>query len=751
MNIHNGFAIVLVLGIIAFSQVSGALAANILVGMDIYSVLNSYEYLSVLDNYYLVMQPDCDLILYNQSGLPLKHTDSSRALADGSLVNLNCSLWMQSDGNCVIYNLTSAGWINATSNAQLYIPWAESGLHNPQWNASFLLLGGDGSLDFYTPNATRRQEKYTNLTVVDVNEGSPVMYPKFDLRGNSTYKAWVPGVSLDEYPYMPAGYFLSPGKKLRTLSSPGFSLELNASNCSLQSQQFLYEGGTLSLWNSNTTASLQNRPCQLELLQNGTLQVRDLNSNETYWRSGTSGDNTVSWILKLDPDDGTLSVSDITNSSNLLWTNAGNSQSPQSNPKSTSDRSIVWIVVGVIVGAFLLAMAALGLYFCARERFLDSADRAFQKRLRAIGGHSQALSQAKIKKATNNYQTVIGRGGFGDVFYGQLPDGQEVAAKVLSMNSHQSKQEFYNEIELLSKVHHKYLVSLLGYSSTRSHQVLIYEYMGRGDLRYRLQQGKSETEVPLSWRERTNIMLQVAEGLEYLHEKCSPPIIHRDIKSTNILLTSKLVAKVADFGLSKLKAIGQEDATHVTTVVKGTPGYLDPEYHETGLLTEKSDVYAFGVVLMEILTGQHHMLIANRVGEAWRQQQFQGLADPRLGDDFDRSELASLVELALWCVRWSSVERPFMRQVVRRLHGLLLVPSEASEPNIDLAEELNIGRHAPEDIELMTMDSSRLSFSSESIPLNTESSSSAVSLEVHRHSEQIQSHSQHRRYGTTLS
>ncbi|KAG0606088.1 hypothetical protein M758_9G112800 [Ceratodon purpureus] len=686
MNIHNGFAIVLVLGIIAFSQVSGALAANILVGMDQYSVLNSYEYLSVLDNYYLVMQPDCDLILYNQSGLPLKHTGSTRAPADGSLVNLNCSLWMQSDGNCVIYNLTSADWINKTLYGQPSIPWAH--------------------LDFYTPNATRRQNINTNLRVVDVNEGSPVKYPKFD-PGNSAYAAWVPGVSLDEYPYMPAGYFLSAGKRLRTLSSPGFSLELNTRNYSLQSQRFLYGGGTLSLWNSSTTASLQNQPCQLELLQNGILQVRYLNSNELHWKSGTSGDNT----------------------------------SPQSSPKSTSDRSIVWIVVGVIVGAFVLAMAALGLYFCAQERFLDSADRAFQKRLRAIGGHSQALSQAKIKKATNNYQKVIGRGGFGDVFYGQLPDGQEVAAKVLSMNSHQSKQEFYNEIELLSKVHHKYLVSLLGYSSTRSHQVLIYEYMGGGDLRYRLQQGKSETGVPLSWRERTNIMLQVAKGLEYLHEKCSPPIIHRDIKSTNILLTNKLVAKVADFGLSKLKGIGQEDATHVTTVVKGTPGYLDPEYHETGLLTEKSDVYAFGVVLMEILTGQHHMLIANRVGEAWRQQQFQGLADPRLGDDFDRNELAGLVELALWCVRWSSVERPFMRQVVRRLHGLLLVPSEASEPNIDLGEEN--GRHAPEDIELMMMDSSGLSFSSESIPLNTESSSSAVSLEVHRPSEQNQSHSQH--------
>ena len=368
MNIHNCLAIVLVLGIITSSQVSGALAANVLVSMDGYSVLNSYEYLSILDKYYLVMQPDCDLILYNQSGLPLKHTDSSRESADGSLFNLNCSLWMQSDGNCVIYNLTTADWLNHSLNGNPSIPWAESGYSDPQWNASFLLLGGDGSLDFYTPNATLRQNRLTNLTVVDVNASSPVNYPKFD-PNNSTYSAWEPGVSLDEYPYMPAEYFLSAGKRLQTLSSPGFALELNAGDCNLQSQQLLYAGGTQTLWNSSTTGSLQNHTCQLELLQNGTLQVRDLNSNELYWKSGTSGDSTVSWILKLDPNNGTLSVSDITNSSNLLWTNAPNSlsPSPQPIPKSTSDQSIVWIVVGVIVGAFVMAMAALGLYFYARD------------------------------------------------------------------------------------------------------------------------------------------------------------------------------------------------------------------------------------------------------------------------------------------------------------------------------------------------------------------------------------------------
>nr|AMH40478.1 G-type lectin-domain containing receptor kinase 6 [Pohlia nutans] len=381
--------------------------------------------------------------------------------------------------------------------------------------------------------------------------------------------------------------------------------------------------------------------------------------------------------------------------------------------RSESSKWKVWVVVGVVSGASALAMAALARYFFSREAHsLDSLDKAFQARLQASGGNSQAFSETKIKQATNNYATVIGHGGFGDVFYGKLTDGTEVAAKVLSANSHQSKHEFYNEIELLSKVHHKYLVSLLGYCCTRQHQILVYEFMGGGNLRQRLQR-ENPFPDPLSWKQRTCIILQVAEGLEYLHHKCSPPIIHRDVKSVNILLTNKLVAKVADFGLSKLKTIGLEDATHITTAVKGTPGYLDPEYHESGMLTEKSDVYAFGVVLLEILTGRHHMwqtgtYIVQGIRDAWRLGQFDDMADPNLREDFDSQELVKLVELGLWCTRKNSSERPSMDEVVRRLHAILLPPSELAM--MESYEEDQ--HHMMSSMELMPLNSDK--FSSES-------------------------------------
>ena len=359
--------LLLLLSLIAIAGLPGGLAVNVLVGTQPSFFLSSSQYLSVSNKYYLVMQPDCDLVLYNQSGQAVLHTDSPRySTAENPF---NCSLWMQSDGNLVVYNFNSTTWGNLK---EVYAVWAQNFIPGytpgPDGNRSFLLLGGDGSLKFYTTNSTLRANSST-LNSVNISAAGVLTYPEFDPR-NITYTAWVPDASLTDFPYMPAGYYLSAGQKLQTLSSPGFTLELNASDCNLQSQQLLYAGGATVLWQSGAMASVKNSLCQLELLQNGTLQVRDLNSRQVYWHSNTSGDSTVNWILKLDPDNGTLSVSDITNSSNLLWTNAPSfplSPSPSSTPPGNSTKRYTEIVVGVIVGAFALAMAALGLYFYARE------------------------------------------------------------------------------------------------------------------------------------------------------------------------------------------------------------------------------------------------------------------------------------------------------------------------------------------------------------------------------------------------
>ncbi|CAM6054417.1 unnamed protein product, partial [Sphagnum tenellum] len=299
-----------------------------------------------------------------------------------------------------------------------------------------------------------------------------------------------------------------------------------------------------------------------------------------------------------------LHVRELLNATNELWNTV-----PVKNSKN--NRSLIGILVGVIGGALLIVIISVIWLYYADTSGMDPIEKELQRRLQRKGGKCQAFTLATLKQATTNFGKKLGVGGFGEVFYGRLPDGQEVAVKTSSASSHQSSQEFFNEIELLSMVHHKYLVSLIGYCLAPNNYMLVYEYMSGGDLRNRLH-GESTMEKPLTWRQRTTIILQVAEGIEYLHDKCSPAIIHRDIKPTNILLTSNMVAKVADFGISKLRAMEQGDANHITTLVKGTAGYLDPEYHEFGKLTNKSDVCAFGIVMMEILTAAQSPLLLYR-------------------------------------------------------------------------------------------------------------------------------------------
>ncbi|KAH9323246.1 hypothetical protein KI387_017885, partial [Taxus chinensis] len=206
-------------------------------------------------------------------------------------------------------------------------------------------------------------------------------------------------------------------------------------------------------------------------------------------------------------------------------------------------------------------------------------------------------TEEDIKAATNNYSILIGRGGFGSVYSGRI-SGYDVAVKVLCSSSNQGQREFKNEVTLLSRIYHKNLVNFIGYCR-QPIVALVYEYMHGGSLKDHIY-GKSILPKPLDWNTRLNIALQAAEGLLYLHQGCNPPIIHRDIKSENILLDRKMTAKVADFGLSKILDNSQ---SCILTGVKGTTGYLDPEYLGTSLLNEKSDVYSFGVVLLEIISG----------------------------------------------------------------------------------------------------------------------------------------------------
>ncbi|EOA33797.1 hypothetical protein CARUB_v10021266mg [Capsella rubella] len=271
-------------------------------------------------------------------------------------------------------------------------------------------------------------------------------------------------------------------------------------------------------------------------------------------------------------------------------------------------------------------------------------------------------------------QNILGEGGFGCVYKGKLNDGKLVAVKQLKVGSGQGDREFKAEVEIISRVHHRHLVSLVGYCISDSERLLIYEYVPNQTLEHHLH-GKGRP--VLEWARRVRIAIGSAKGLAYLHEDCHPKIIHRDIKSANILLDDEFEAQVADFGLAKLNDSTQ---THVSTRVMGTFGYLAPEYAQSGKLTDRSDVFSFGVVLLELITGRKPVDQYQPLGEEslveWARPllhkaietgDFSELVDRRLEKHYVENEVFRMIETAAACVRHSGPKRPRMVQVVRAL------------------------------------------------------------------------------------
>ncbi|XP_044974060.1 leucine-rich repeat receptor protein kinase HPCA1-like [Hordeum vulgare subsp. vulgare] len=286
------------------------------------------------------------------------------------------------------------------------------------------------------------------------------------------------------------------------------------------------------------------------------------------------------------------------------------------------------------------------------------------------------FSYDELKNCTNNFSEnhEIGSGGYGKVYKGTIEDGTGVAIKRAEYGSKQGAVEFKNEIELLSRVHHRNLVSLIGFCYEQGEQMLVYEYVSNGTLRENLQ----ARGIYLDWKKRLRIALGSARGLAYLHELADPPIIHRDIKSTNILLDDNLKAKVADFGLSKL--VADTEKGHVSTQVKGTLGYLDPEYYMTQQLSEKSDVYSFGVVMLELLSARLPITKGRYIVREFRiaidpnehdYYGLQGIIDPAIHDAAKSAGFRRFVQLAMECVEESASKRPTMSSVVKEIETML--------------------------------------------------------------------------------
>ncbi|XP_039813743.1 probable serine/threonine-protein kinase PBL7 isoform X2 [Panicum virgatum] len=298
-----------------------------------------------------------------------------------------------------------------------------------------------------------------------------------------------------------------------------------------------------------------------------------------------------------------------------------------------------------------------------------------------ISRHDEAIifPLHQLADATKNFREdcLLGRGGFGCVYKATLSDGQVVAVKQLDLNGHQGNREFLVEVLMLNLLHHPNLVNLFGYCVDGDQRLLVYEYMPLGSLEDHLHDLAPDQE-PLDWKTRMKIAAGAAAGLEYLHDKAHPPVIYRDIKPSNILLGEEYHAKLSDFGLAKLGPVG--DKTHVTTRVMGTHGYCAPEYASTGQLTIKSDIYSFGVVFLELITGRRPH-DSNRPPEeqdlvAWArplfkdQRKFPKMADPLLHGRFPRRGLYQGLAIAAMCLQEKAKNRPPIREVAAALSYL---------------------------------------------------------------------------------
>ncbi|RCV15653.1 hypothetical protein SETIT_3G074400v2 [Setaria italica] len=315
----------------------------------------------------------------------------------------------------------------------------------------------------------------------------------------------------------------------------------------------------------------------------------------------------------------------------------------------------------------------------------------------------QVFSYRQLHAATGGFGRahMVGQGSFGAVYRGVLPDGRKVAVKLMDRPGKQGEEEFEMEVELLSRLRSPYLLGLIGHCSEGGHRLLVYEFMANGGLQEHLypNRGSFGGISKLDWDTRMRIALQAAKGLEYLHERVNPPVIHRDFKSSNILLDKDFHARVSDFGLAKL---GSDRAGgHVSTRVLGTQGYVAPEYALTGHLTTKSDVYSYGVVLLELLTGRVPVDMKRPPGEGvlvnWAlpmltdREKVVRILDPALEGQYSLKDAVQVAAIAAMCVQPEADYRPLMADVVQSLVPLVKNRSaqKACNPNVQASKPLD--------------------------------------------------------------
>ncbi|KAH9617907.1 hypothetical protein KSS87_015606 [Heliosperma pusillum] len=341
---------------------------------------------------------------------------------------------------------------------------------------------------------------------------------------------------------------------------------------------------------------------------------------------------------------------------------------------------------GVAIAGIVLAFCAILILFLAILRVTGyvGGRNDENEEFRRLGTAYFSLRQ--IKAATNNFsiRNKIGEGGFGPVYKGVVADGKAIAVKQLSSKSKQGNREFVNEIGMISALQHPNLVKLYGCCIEGKELLLVYEYMENNSLARALF-GQENQKLALDWRTRKKICLGIARGLTYLHEESRLKIVHRDIKATNVLLDKDLNAKISDFGLAKLDV---EENTHISTRIAGTIGYMAPEYAMRGYLTDKADVYSYGVVVLEIVSGmsntsykpkQEFVYLLDWAYVLQERGSLLELVDPSLGESYSEEEAQRLLNLALLCTNPSPSLRPSMSAVVSMIDGQIPVQASTVE------------------------------------------------------------------------
>ncbi|XP_054802847.1 BRASSINOSTEROID INSENSITIVE 1-associated receptor kinase 1-like [Prosopis cineraria] len=401
-----------------------------------------------------------------------------------------------------------------------------------------------------------------------------------------------------------------------------------------------------------------------------SLQVLDLSSNSLQGDIPTNGSFQVFTSLSFDKNPH-LNPINITPGPIL----------PTPPPSSSGNSATGAIAGGVAAAAALMfAAPAIALAYCRKKGPQDYFfDVAAEEDPEVHLGQLKKFPLRELQVATDNFsnKNILGRGGFGKVYKGRLTDGSLVAVKRLKEERTQGGElQFQTEVEMISLAVHRNLLRLRGFCMTPTERLLVYPFMANGSVASCLRD-RPESKPPLEWPVRKRISLGAARGLAYLHDHCDPKIIHRDVKAANILLDEEHEAVVGDFGLAKLMDCKD---THVTTAVRGTIGHIAPEYLSTGKSSEKTDVFGYGVMLLELITGQRafnlarlacddDVMLLDWVKGLLKDKRLETLVDDDLEGEYKEQEVEQLIQVALLCTQSSAMERPKMSEVVRMLEG----------------------------------------------------------------------------------